>query len=161
MESDFSIRPAIQGDAAQILECLFEAFAPFRDSYTQDAFIDTVLTPDKLRDRQAAMHLLVATDSLDNVIGTIGYEAHEAQGHIRGMAVRLSWQGRGVAQELLNHAERSLRSSGCTLVTLGTTRPLQRAIRFYEKNGYRPTGQVSEFFGMELIEYAKQYSSQP
>ena len=31
-----------------------------------------------------------------------------------------------------------------------------RAIRFYERHGYRPTGRVSDFFGMELIEYAKE-----
>jgi ribosomal protein S18 acetylase RimI-like enzyme len=41
-------------------------------------------------------------------------------------------------------------------VTLDTTRPLQRAIRFYERHGYRQTGRVSDFYGMELIEYAKE-----
>ena len=33
--------------------------------------------------------------------------------------------------------------------------PLQRAIRFYERNGYRPSGRVADFFGMPLFEYVK------
>ena len=32
---------------------------------------------------------------------------------------------------------------------------LPRAIAFYEKNGYRRSGHVSDFFGMPLIEYFK------
>ena len=44
---------------------------------------------------------------------------------------------------------------GCSLVTLDTTEPLERATRFYEKHGYRLSGRVSEFFGMPLFEYVK------
>lgn len=40
-------------------------------------------------------------------------------------------------------------------LTLDTTRPLERAIAFYERRGYRPTGIVGDFYGMELIEYEK------
>ena len=40
-------------------------------------------------------------------------------------------------------------------MTLCTTRPLQRAIRFYEKNGFHATGEVSSFFGMDLLSYRK------
>jgi len=40
-------------------------------------------------------------------------------------------------------------------ITLDTTEPLNRAIRFYEKNGYRPTGKIGRFYGMPLLEYSK------
>jgi hypothetical protein len=40
-------------------------------------------------------------------------------------------------------------------VTLDTTWPLQRAIRFYERQGYAATGRETDFFGMPLYEYAK------
>jgi hypothetical protein len=33
-------------------------------------------------------------------------------------------------------------------------RPLQRAIAFYEHRGFRRTGQVRDFFGMPLFEFA-------
>jgi hypothetical protein len=38
---------------------------------------------------------------------------------------------------------------------LDTTEPLQRAMGFYEKHGYRRSGKVSDFFGMPLVEYQK------
>jgi len=32
---------------------------------------------------------------------------------------------------------------------------LERAMRFYEKHGYRRSSKVSDFFGMPLFEYVK------
>ena len=57
--------------------------------------------------------------------------------------------------ERLAAAEAGLKASGCSRVTLDTTQPLERAIRFYTRHGYAPTGTVSDFFGMPLYEYAK------
>jgi GNAT superfamily N-acetyltransferase len=82
-------------------------------------------------------------------------KASEGEGHLRGMAVRSEWHGAGAAQALLEHAESELRAQGCWRVTLDTTLPLERAMRFYEKNGYRRSGRVTDFFGMRLIEYEK------
>lgn len=78
------------------------------------------------------------------------------EGHLRGMAVRTAWQGAGVAQQLLQSAEEELRSQGCSRITLDTTLPLQRAMRFYEKHGYRRSGRQQDFFGMVLVEYSKE-----
>ena len=70
-------------------------------------------------------------------------------------AVLPSMRGKGVAAQLLRQAEEEMRLRGCTRVTLDTTEPLARAMRFYEKNGYCRSGRVSDFFGMPLIEYQK------
>ena len=56
---------------------------------------------------------------------------------------------------MLQAAESELRARGCRRVTLDTTQPLERAMRFYEKNGYRRSGNVGDFFGMPLFEYVK------
>ena len=40
----FAIRNATYEDCAAVLECLRSAFAPYRESYTPEAFLDTVLT---------------------------------------------------------------------------------------------------------------------
>ena len=69
------------------------------------------------------------------------------------MAVRPSWQGKGVAGALLQAALDNLRSMACRRVTLDTTLPLARAVRFYEKNGFRKSGKVTDFFGMPLVEH--------
>ncbi|SRR6266550_6516796 len=41
-------RNATYEDCSAILECLRPAFAPYRESYTPEAFLDTVLTPETL-----------------------------------------------------------------------------------------------------------------
>jgi GNAT superfamily N-acetyltransferase len=154
--STFVVTKASATDSASILACLREAFEPYRESYTPDGFLDTVLTPEALKERLFSMAIFVARDGSNNVVGTIGCSQVESEeGHIRGMAVRSAWQGRGVAEQLLNAAESELRSIGCRRVTLDTTQPLQRAISFYKKHGYRASGKVSDFFGMALFEYVK------
>ena len=45
-------------------------------------------------------------------------------------------------------------------VTLDTTEPLQKAMRFYTKHGYAPSGRVADFFGMPLHEYVKPIGSE-
>ena len=91
-----------------------------------------------------------------SVAGTIACNVVRAEeGHLRGMGVLPALRGAGMAAQLLSRAESELRSRGCTRITLDTTEPLQRAMRFYERHGYRRSGKVSDFFGMPLIEYQK------
>jgi GNAT superfamily N-acetyltransferase len=165
--TEFSVRKAALGDSAQILDCLDEAFAPFRSAYTPEAFLDTVLTPATLELRLKTMTVFVAVgcarddgardDRSGDVVGTVGCDLTlSGEGHLRGMAVRLDWQGAGVAAELLQRAEAELARQGCKRITLDTTEPLQRAMLFYEKHGYRRSGVTRDFFGMPLLEYVKE-----
>jgi GNAT superfamily N-acetyltransferase len=149
------IRTADQDDAAAIAACLLEAFAPYRSAYTPPAFADTVPSADQVRVRLRQTHALVATVDR-KIVGTISARSHEEQpGHLRGMAVLPKWHGTGTAATLLAAIEDWLRSCGCSEVTLDTTEPLETAIAFYEKHGYRRSGNISDFYGMPLIEYAK------
>ena len=151
-----SIRPATAGDAGAILLCLASAFEPYRASYTLQAYLDTVLTTETLEERFASMSILVAVTASGEIVGTISLQATTAgEGHLRGMAVLPACMGAGVAERLLRVAERELAARGCRRVSLDTTKPLLRAIRFYEKQGYCRSGTVTEFFGMPLIEFVK------
>jgi len=153
----FTVRKATPADAAGILVCLAEAFAPYRDRYTQAGFEDTVLTRSTLDQRLRSMTVLIAEDAEGTVVGTVACGLMSpVEGHLRGMAVRSGWQGAGVARQLLGCAESELEARGCSRITLDTTIPLERAMRFYERNGYRRSGKVADFFGMPLIEYVKQ-----
>jgi N-acetylglutamate synthase-like GNAT family acetyltransferase len=156
-ESDrFSIRTATPIDADGILNCLHLAFHEFRTSYTTEAFRDTVLTPETVRERLGAMRVFIAVDEAGQVVGTIACQiVGKNEGHIRGMAVLPGWRSTGVALQLLRTTESHLRQSECTRVSLDTTAPLRRAIRFYETNGFRPSGKARDFFGMPLFEYIK------
>jgi GNAT superfamily N-acetyltransferase len=141
-------------DGQAILACLAAAFASYRNQYTPDAFADTVLDPATVQERIREMCVFVAV-SEDTILGTIGCKANGEEGHLRGMAVFPQWQGTSLASSLLEAAEAELRRAGCKLVTLDSTRPLQRAIRFYQRHGFVASGRISDFFGMELLEYTK------
>ncbi len=150
------IRPARIDEAEKIAECMVLAFEPFRTRYSSGAFNDSVLTPDAVRKRMLSMTIHVAVAADRTVIGTLASSATDGEGYLRGMAVRPDWQGHRIAEQLLAHVERDLLAQGCTFITLDVTAPLQRAVRFYEKNGFTATGQIGDFFGMPLYEYVKQ-----
>lgn len=151
----FSIRTARDEDASGILHCLAVAFEPYRPLYSQQAFSDTVLTRETIGKRMSETTVFVAVIDTGDVVGTIGCRAAATEGHLRGMAVRPQWQGSGLSVLLLETAEQHLWDNGCSRITLDTTGPLKRAMRFYERHGYRASGRVSDFFGMPLYEYEK------
>ncbi len=149
------IREAQIEEAEAISACLNSAFEPFRSQYTAEAFDDTVPSPEAIRERMVHMKVYVAITSEGEIVGTIASGMRGEEGHLRGMAIRPPWQGRGIAEQLLGTAENDLLAAGCKRVTLDTTAPLERAMRFYRRNGLVPTGGVTDFFGMPLYEYAK------
>lgn len=153
----FSIRRARAGDVHGIRACLLAAFDPYRESYTPGAFDDTVPSPELLLRRIADMALFVAEAPSGEILATVGGSVKNIEeGHLRGMAVLPGCAGTGIAQRLLETVEDELRDRGCRRITLGTTKPLTRAIRFYERNGYSPTGVGHDYFGMTRFEYAKE-----
>jgi len=149
------IARATVDDAGGILQCVSEAFEPYRTQYTPAAFNDTVMTDETVRERIETMIVLVARNDASLIVGTIGAAVRGAEGHLRGMAVAPFAQGGAVADDLLRSIESELTDAGCSYVTLDTTAPLTRAMRFYERNGYVRSGTVSDFFGMVLYEYRK------
>jgi len=144
-------------DLAGVSACLAAAFEPYRTRYTDAAYDDTVLAMEDVALRAENMRIFVAVNRGGRVVGTVAAAVAELTvGHLRGMAVLPESQGEGLAGRLLERAEAELRAAGCTRVTLDTTEPLERAISFYERNGYRRTGRVEDFYGMPLYEYEKQ-----
>jgi GNAT superfamily N-acetyltransferase len=153
-QDSFQIRVAEFTDAEAIADCLRSAFAQHRVEYTPEAYADTVLDSDAVLRRLREMLLFVAVSDR-RIVGTIGCVANGDEGHLRGMAVLPDWLGTGVALALLQSAEAALKKHGCGYITLDTTAPLMRAVRFYAKNGYSASGRVADFFGMPLYEYRK------
>jgi GNAT superfamily N-acetyltransferase len=151
------VRDAKPDDVRGILRCLAVAFEPYRDEYTPGAFADTVLDEVSLTGRMQRMRVLVAV-SVEEIAGTVAGSSANGEGHLRGMAVLPKWRGLGLAAALLSAIETWLMDRGCRWVTLDTTLPLSAAIKFYEKSGYKRSGQVSDFFGMPLVEYVKELS---
>jgi len=103
------------------------------------------------------MKVYVAIDHDGKIIGTIGWQKiNMEEGHIRGMAVHPKKQGmNSPATSLLQHVEDEARFEGCKIMTLDTTEILQRAQKFYRKNGYKKTGKTTKWLGHIIIEFAK------
>jgi GNAT superfamily N-acetyltransferase len=150
----FQIRRAAAEHAGDVSDCLAAAFTRHRDDYTPEAYADTVLNATGALQRMREMSLFVAASN-SVIIGSVGCSVNGVEGHLRGMAVLPEWQGKGVASGLLAVAEVELKTQGCRRITLDTTRPLLRAIQFYENHGYSASGRVQDFFGMPLYEYSK------
>ena len=104
------------------------------------------------------MSVFVAVTAANQIVGTIACSVINAsEGHLRGMAVLPEWHGRGLAEKLLQSAEREVAARGCSRITLDTTEPLQPAMRFYEKARLcRLPARTTDFFGMPLHEYVKE-----
>jgi ribosomal protein S18 acetylase RimI-like enzyme len=150
------IRKATAEDASGILACLSAAFEEHRASYTSGAFADTVLTAETIAKRFQQMTVFVATEKSGEIVGTIACGVVNAEeGHIRGMAVLPALQGTGIAVRLLMQAESYFREGNLKRISLDTTAPLERAIRFYKRFGFSRSGKIQDFFGMPLMEYVK------
>ena len=152
----FTIRRATLDDADGVLRCLHSAFAAYEHHHTRAAFEDTTLTLESYLCRLREMMVFVAVDNSGCVVGTIACNVlGKGEGHLRGMAVVPECQARGIASQLLACAESELAQRNCLHITLDTTEPLERAMHFYERHGYRRSGKVGDFFGMPLIEFVK------
>jgi ribosomal protein S18 acetylase RimI-like enzyme len=77
------------------------------------------------------------------VIGTClaGYEGH--RGWINYLAVHPDQQRRGLAHELMQHAETLLRAAGCPKINLQVRRTNAAVIAFYEAIGFAVDDVVS------------------
>lgn len=150
-----TIRQATADDEAAVRDCLQTAFAPYRHFYSPEGFADTTLTPDTYRGRLRHSAILVG-ELGGRVVATIACSRlSPEEGHLRGMAVLPAFHGQGIAGRMLAAAEALIREWGCREVSLDTTQPLQRAIRFYETHDYVRTDKVADFYGMPLLEFKK------
>ena len=90
-------------------------------------------------------------ESDGELIGVMGMQDKGDVALIRHAYVKTARRNRGVGTNLLRHLERMTTKP----ILIGTWADATWAIRFYEKNGYRLSGKVTDFFGMPLYEYVK------
>ncbi len=155
-------RLARESDVPGILECLRSAFGPYRSEYTVRAYRDTTLTQASAYRRLMDMAVWVVVGRDGTILATLSWARESSRtAHLRGMAVDPSWQGTGIAQQLLDRVVAEIEGEGIEEITLDTTLPLRRAARFYERNGFRRSGRVRDYFGIPLIEYRREVRYPP
>ncbi len=73
--------------------------------------------------------------------------------YIRRIVVREDMRSKGIGAQLLTFVEEMTLSSGLPNVFLLTTTTNDKAIKFYEKNGYQKIGRVPNFIEEGMDEY--------
>jgi putative acetyltransferase len=87
----------------------------------------------------------VAVDAADRVVGTAGLlRTGPASGEVRKMFLLPEARGRGVGRALLDAVLEAARDRGMEQLTLTTRRRFDRAIRLYERAGFRLAGSAPE-----------------
>ncbi len=153
---ELEIRFAKPGDEAAISSLIYEAFVPFREHYTPDAFNYTAASVETVRGRFAEGPMWLAYNG-DEAVGTVSGMRDEDRFYIRSMAVRPLAQGKRVGQKLLDELEKFAQDAGFEKLYLYTTFVLPGAKRLYEKNGFYVLRETppEEWFGMGGIEMEK------
>ena len=157
MIKSYTIRRATIDDANGIQKVLLAAFKQYKSYYTQEAFSDTILEDEKVKERLNNMIVYVAVDNIGKIIATIGWQnIDNEEAHIRGMAVDPTRQGKNSpATSLLHRVETEAKFEGCKIITLDTTQVLLRAHKFYKKSGYKKTGKMTHWLEHIIYEFAK------
>jgi hypothetical protein len=103
------------------------------------------------------MCVFVAASQAGEIAGTVACNVIKTgEGHVRGMAVTQNGTALVWRVSCFVRWRQSCSAGNVLLASLDTPTPLQRATRFYKKHGYRRSGKVTDFFGMELFEYVKE-----
>jgi len=157
LRPEVEIKFARPGDEAIISSLIFEAFAPFREHYTPDAFDYTAASADRIRERFAEGPIWLATIG-DDPVGTVSGLPEAERFYIRSMAIKPSIQRAGIGQRLLDTLDAFARDAGFMKLYLYTTHVLPGAKRLYEKNGFYVVRETApeEWYGMGGIEMEKE-----
>jgi GNAT superfamily N-acetyltransferase len=149
------IRLADRRDAPAIASLLFESFIEYEPLYTPEGFAATAITSEQIVARMREGPVWVAVRD-EEIVGTVSVVAKAGSLYIRGMAVLPAARGERIGALLLTHIEEFARTEGFSRLFLSTTPFLDRAIRLYERFGFRRTAEgPHELFGTPLFTMEK------
>jgi ribosomal protein S18 acetylase RimI-like enzyme len=150
-----NVRAATAADA-QAIGAVFDAAVRDGWRYLGELVDEPMFSPadwDQLvADHAQPNVLLVAADESGRVVGYVA--AHPGDGELFLLFVHSESAGRGVGRTLLEAAHDALRAAGCAETFLFTHELNERALKVYERAGYRPDGAVreSDFRGVAIRE---------
>lgn len=148
---NIEIRLATKEDASQIASVLEAAFEEYRSLYTEQGFAATTPTADQIQSRMLEGPIWIAL--VDRVVvGTASAVLRVEELYIRGMAVLPSARGLHLGELLLKQGEDFALAHNCKRLILSTTPFLLRAIRLYERAGFKRTEEgPHDLFGTPLF----------
>ena len=153
--SDLQIQYAVEADAPAIASVLHDAFIEYKSFYTRGGFDATVLASEQVKERMREGPVwIVLRDG--SVVATGAAIQKGASLYVRGMAVSPDSRGEKIGELLLSEVEKFATEKGIRRLFLSTTPFLARAIRLYEKWGFRRTTESPpDLFGTPLFTMEK------
>jgi len=149
------IRLADSGEAGAIAAVLYEAFREFESLYTKEGFAATTPKSEQVLERLSEGPVWVALVD-GELVGTVSVVLKREAMYIRGMAVLPRTRGARVGKLLMEQVQQYAFEKGCKRLFLSTTPFLERAIRLYEKFGFRRTPEgPHDLFGTPLFTMEK------
>ena len=149
------IRLAERTDIPTIAVILLESFAAYEPLYTPGGYAATTPTAVQIAARFHEGPIWVAL--LDNtIVGTVAAAPRRTGLYVRSMAVLPAARGHNIGTLLLEEIERYARANDHPRLYLSTTPYLDRAIRLYERFGFRRTDDgPHDLFGTPLFTMEK------
>jgi ribosomal protein S18 acetylase RimI-like enzyme len=149
------IRVATPEDAAAVAMVLCQAFVEYEALYTPEGLAATTPSSDQIRQRLSEGPTWVAIQNVA-VVGTVSAVLKGKGAYVRSMAILPNQRGQGLGQRLLQAAESFAREQDSEYMFLSTTPFLTRAIRLYERYGFRRNDDgPHDLFGTPLFTMSK------
>jgi GNAT superfamily N-acetyltransferase len=149
------IRRATADDAVSIASVMHTSFVEYESAYTPEAFAATTPTSEQVQHRMSEGPMWVALQD-DTIVGTVSVVPKSASLYIRGMAILPSARGQSIGTLLLEWVEDFASKHSYARLFLSTTPFLTRAIRLYERCGFRRSDKGPyELFGTPLFTMEK------
>ena len=133
---NIEVRLAESRDSPAIASLLADAFSEYRPLYTSEGYAATAITSAQVEERIREGPLWVALSN-EMVVGTVSVIARKGSLYVRGMAVRPAARGQRIGELLLAQVEKFATTERFQRLFLSTTPFLDRAIRLYERLGFR------------------------
>jgi GNAT superfamily N-acetyltransferase len=155
-DSDVIVRVAESEDIREVHTVLTEAFAPYREHYTEKAYNVTVVSMKEMEDRlNDPNRLILVAQFQEKIVGTAAIKVSSDNFYLQSMAVRPGLQREGIGMLILEAIEKHAKEVGVTELSLECYEPLTKAIRIYEKFGFRRTGRRRQYYGITIFEMKK------
>lgn len=153
-EETIDIRKANHDDINEIHRVLSESFGPYRKFYTKESYDATVISNDEIKNRINREDVDVLVFIYDGrIAGTVCLDVMNGKIlHVRSMGVRPGFQGKGIGKKILYEIDRIAKEKECDTISLECYDPLIKAIRLYEKFGFRRTGKEIDYHGITVFE---------
>ena len=152
------IRLATSADLPSLASLMYDSFVEYKSFYTDEGFAATTPSAAQLSQRMNEGPVWVATKN-DAALGTVSVIDRGDYSYIRGMAVLPTARGLGLGPLLLRTVEEFAVAQGHKHLKLSTTPFLNRAIRLYERSGFRRTAEgPHDLHGTPLFTMVKELS---